>query len=120
MENNHFLQMTNDPVKYMVFKKEFIMHLAGYHKITYHYEDNVPLSKIFANTPYQNGALLLLGGEISITFNEKDGNGYIVFNEYAIDIITLIEFANRGFIIECDISPMDDFNKIVASLSEEK
>lgn len=104
MENNNFLQVSDDPVKYMVFKKEFISYLADYHKMTYEYNDSIPLSSVFGNSVYQNGGLIIEGGRIRITFNEVVGE-MRVFNDYNISLIALKMFLDRGFIEEREISP---------------
>lgn len=105
MENNNYIQQIDSPVKYMVFKKEFISHLAGHQVLTYQYEDSIPLSATFGNSVYQNGALIIEGNKIRITFNEVDGKGMRVFNDYHISLIVLKLFLDRGFIEEREISP---------------
>ena len=119
MENNNYLNVSTDPVSYMFFKKEFLPHLIGYHKLSYQYDNSPELSQIFASSPYQNGALLLHDGEISITFNELI-NDCIVFNDYSIDLITLKMFLEMEYLEVRQVSSVDHFNTVVASLSEEK
>ena len=105
MENNNYLSVSNEPAKYMVFKKEFISHLAGHHSLTYEYQDSIPLSAAFGNSVFQNGALIIEGNNIRITFNEVDGKGMRVFTDYRISLMALKMFLDRGFIEEKEISP---------------
>ena len=116
MENNSFLQVSTDPISYMFFKIEYLPYLIGYHKTSYQYDNSPELSKIFANSPYQNGALLLHDGEITITFNEVI-NDCIIFNDYSIDLITLKMFLEMGYIEIKDVSSVETFNEIVSNLS---
>ena len=117
MEENYFLNVSTDPVSYMFFKKEFLPYLIGYHKLSYQYDNNPQLSKIFASSPYQNGALLLHDGEILITFNEVI-NDCIVFNDYSIDLIKFKMFLEAGYLEIRQISSVDHFNTVVDTLSK--
>ena len=92
MENNYFTHVINEDMEYLFFKKEFKVHLAGYFIHSYNYENNNVFAKAISMYPYQNAALHIVNGMVSVTFNEPDGNGLLVFEDYQFDLMIFKEF----------------------------
>lgn len=115
--NNYFTHTSNEEMEYLFFKKEFEVHLSKYFVHSYSYEYNDIFAQAVAKYPYQNNALHIVGGNINVTFNERDGNKLLVFKDYQFDLMTFKEFLEKDYIETRTMPPMIDFQETMASLS---
>ena len=97
MEQNNFLSVSDEPMAYLHFKKEYIPYLVEYHNLNYSFEYSEQLNKIFKNSPYKNGALQIFKNEITITFSSVVDRR-IVLNDYVIDLFEFKMFLEMEYI----------------------
>ena len=120
MENNYFTHTINEFMEYLFFKKEFKIHLTKYFVHSYSYENNDVFARAMAMYPYQNNALHIIGGMVNVTFNEPDGNGLLVFEDFQFDLMAFKDFLERDFIETRTVDPIENITTIMDTLSEEK
>ena len=118
--NNYFYHVANEAMEYFFFKKEFKVHLAGYFVHSYSYENNDVFARAIAMYPFQNNALHIIGGMVNVTFNEPDGSGLLVFEDYQFDLMAFKEFLEKDYIETRTVNPIENITTVMDNLSEEK